>query len=74
MLSNGLIRTIVRLLSYCSFALFLVNELQSNPALPKPYIHSDVIPTMTGFTRFLHEHEADGWLYDKTEHLPAEAY
>ena len=32
-------------------------EQLKNPRLPAPYIHSDVYTTMTGFTRFLHEHD-----------------
>ena len=32
-------------------------EQLKNPSLPAPYIHSDVYTTMTGFTRFLHEHD-----------------
>jgi hypothetical protein len=36
----------------------LVEEQIKNPSLPAPYIHSDVYVTMTGFTRFMHEHDA----------------
>lgn len=47
--------------------------------LPKPYIHSDVYTTMTGFTRFMYEHQTDslsdkGWRYNKTEEMPDSEY
>ena len=41
-----------------SLELDLVNEIKINPNLPKPYIHSDVYTTMTGFTRFMHENDS----------------
>jgi hypothetical protein len=57
----------------------IVLEIQRNPALPKPYIHSDVYTTMTGFTRFMHEHDTIsesplGWRYNKTENMPDSEY
>jgi len=53
--------------------------MQKNPNLPKPYIHSDVYTTMTGFTRFMHEHDEwsgsnRGWRYNKTENMPDSEY
>lgn len=48
--------------------------MKNNPALPKPYIHSDVFVTMTGFTRFMHENVDLGWRYNKTENLADSEY
>jgi hypothetical protein len=53
--------------------------MEKNPFLPKPYIHSDVYVTMTGFTRFLYEHQTEsesslGWRYNKTENMPDSEY
>jgi len=52
--------------------------MRKNPALPAPYIHSDVYTTMTGFTRFLHENDrygsAHSWRYNKTENMPDSEY
>lgn len=49
-------------------------EMRKNPNLTTPYIHSDVYPTMSGFTRFLFEHEKEGWRYNKTENLEDHEY
>ncbi len=59
--------------------MFIVNEMRMNPQLPRPYIHSDVYTTMTGFTRFMHEHDAyspsnQGWRYNKTENMEDKEY
>ena len=56
-----------------------MNELKVNHLLPNPYIHSDVYATMTGFTRFMHEHDEIsgswyGWKYNKTENMPDSEY
>lgn len=48
--------------------------MQRNPALPKPYIHSDVFTSMTGFTRFLYENEEIGWRYNRTENMTDSEY
>ena len=52
--------------------------MQNNPALPSPYIHSDVYTTMTGFTRFMHENDryssSNAWRYNKTENMPDSEY
>ena len=53
--------------------------MKTNPKLPPPYVHSDVYTTMTGFTRFLHEHDSFSssqgtWRYNKTENMPDSEY
>ena len=48
--------------------------MRSNSALPKPYIHSDVFTSMTGFTRFLYENENLGWKYNRTENMTDPEY
>ena len=72
MLSDYLIKTIVRFKP--SIYLCLVNEMNKNRNLPKPYIHSDVFTSMTGFTRFLYENEKLGWRYNRTENMTDPEY
>ena len=43
--------------------------MKNNPGLPKPYIHSDVYASMTGFNRFLYENTNIGWRYNRTENM-----
>jgi|LauGreDrversion4_2_1035121.scaffolds.fasta_scaffold155337_2 hypothetical protein len=78
MQSNFLIVITVRLMIVHK-NINLVEEQIKNPRLPAPYIHSDVYVTMTGFTRFMHEHDAYsgsllGWRYNKTENMPDSEY
>ena len=48
--------------------------MSKNIQLPKPYVHSDVYTSMTGFTRFMYENEPLGWRYNRTENMSDSEY